>query len=97
MHCNATDHNQTQTFFPQKHNYDETVAIRNQVKNVDSLLKYRNNRNNRRLFLFNIEMRLQMRFFVGLDAIFLGKKGAMRFRLRCDAIAIPALNHYRYF
>jgi len=30
-----------------------------------------------------------MRF---VDAIFLGKKGAMRFRLRCDAIAIPDVN-----
>jgi len=29
-----------------------------------------------------------MRF---VNAIFWGKKGAMRFRLRCDAIAIPGI------
>jgi len=38
--------------------------------------QYIKNRNNRRLFLFNFEMR----FFMGVDAIFFGKKGA----IQCD-------------
>jgi len=41
-------------FFPRKHNNNETVATHNQESTVDSILK---NRNNRRLILFNFEMR----------------------------------------
>jgi len=57
MHCDAIDHIQTQISFTRKHNYDETEATRNQVKYRRQFIKNRNNRNNRRLFLFNFEMR----------------------------------------
>jgi len=32
MRCDALEHTQLKLFFSQKHNYDKTVASRNQVK-----------------------------------------------------------------